>query len=191
MRKRRKITTMDTQERYFHNSLGHPSLPTALFFLADPRALLRSISRGIACCSAAFCGRLTSSFLAEAFRPTPVSRKRSTAVPPAGPRSEGSSRKRSTPVSPFNPRAKGSSRKRSTAVPATEPGSTSMIAKPAAVIPLACGRLDTMADYCYSYVSTLDLASHAEDSCAASRAALDARAAAPHPEAAGRTRELK
>ena len=31
---------------------------------------------------------------------------------------------------------------------------------------------------CYSYVSTLDLASHAEDSCAASRAAVDARAAA-------------
>ena len=53
MRKRRKITTMDTQERYFQNSLGHPSLPTALFFLADPRALIRSISRGIACCSAA------------------------------------------------------------------------------------------------------------------------------------------
>ena len=149
MRKRRKITTMDTQERYFQNSLGHPSLPTALFFLADPRALIRSISRGIACCSAAFfmpakkgpvCGRLTSSFLAEAFRPTPVSRERSTAVSPAGPRSEGSSRKRSTAVSPFNPRAKGSSRKRSTAVPATEPGSTSMIAGPVAVIPLACGR---------------------------------------------------
>ena len=54
MRKRRKITTMDTQERYFQNSLGHPSLPTALFFLADPRALIGSISRGIACCSAAF-----------------------------------------------------------------------------------------------------------------------------------------
>ena len=134
MRKRRKITTMDTQERYFQNSLGHPSLPTALFFLADPRALIRSISRGIACCSAAFfmpakkgpvCGRLTSSFLAEAFRPTPVSRERSTAVSPAGPRSEGSSRKRSTAVSPFNPRAKGLPRKRSTAVPATEPGSTS------------------------------------------------------------------
>ena len=115
MRKRRKITTMDTQERYFQNSLGHPSLPTAVFFLADPRALIRSISRGIACCSAAFfvpakkglvCGRLTSSFLAEAFRPTPVSRERSTAVSPAGPRSEGSSRKRSTAVSPFNPRAK-------------------------------------------------------------------------------------
>ena len=131
MRKKRKITTMDTQERYFQNSLGHPSLPTALFFLADPRALIRSISRGIACCSAAFfvpakkgpvCGRLNSSFLAEAFRPTPVSRERSTAV------------------SPFNPRAKGSSRKRSTAVPATEPGSTSMIAGPVAVIPLACGR---------------------------------------------------
>ena len=33
------------------------------------------------------CGRLTSSFLAEAFRPTPVSRKRSTAVSPAGLRS--------------------------------------------------------------------------------------------------------
>ena len=151
MRKRRKITTMDTQERYFQNSLGHPSLPTALFFLADPRALIRSISKGIACCSAAFfmpakkepvCGRLTSSFLAEAFRPTPVSRERSTAVSPAGPRSEGSSRKRSTAVSPFNPRAKGSSRKRSTAVPATEPGSTSMIAGPVAVIPLACGRLE-------------------------------------------------
>ena len=46
MRKRRKITTMDTQERYFQNSLGHPSLPTALFFLADPRALIRSKSRG-------------------------------------------------------------------------------------------------------------------------------------------------
>ena len=97
MRKRRKITTMDTQERYFQNSLGHPSLPTALFFLADPRALIGSISRGIACCSAAFfmpakkgpvCGRLTSSFLAEAFRPTPVSRGRSTAVSPAGPRSD-------------------------------------------------------------------------------------------------------
>ena len=97
------------------NSLGHPSLPTALFFLADPRALIRSISRGIACCSAAFfmpakkgpvCGRLTSSFLAEAFRPTPVSRERSTAVSPAGPRSEGSSRKRSTAVSPFNPEPK-------------------------------------------------------------------------------------
>ena len=97
MRKRRKITTMDTQERYFQNSLGHPSLPTAVFFLADPRALIRSISRGIACCSAAFfmpakkgpvCGRLTSSFLAEAFRPTPVSRERSTAVSPAGPRSD-------------------------------------------------------------------------------------------------------
>ena len=142
MRKRRNITTMDTQERYFQNSLGHPSLPTALFFLADPRALIRSISSGIACCSAAFCGRLTSSFLAEAFRPTPVSRERSTAVSPAGPRSEGSSRKRSTAVSPFNPRAKGSSRKRSTAVPATEPGSTSMIAGPVAVIPLACGRLE-------------------------------------------------
>ena len=28
------ITTMDKQERYFHNSLGHPSLPTALIFLA-------------------------------------------------------------------------------------------------------------------------------------------------------------
>ena len=54
-----------------------------------------------------------------------VERERSTAVSPAGPRSEGSSRKRSTAVSPFNPRAKGSSRKRSTAVPATEPGSTS------------------------------------------------------------------
>ena len=151
MRKKQKITTMDTQERYFQNSLGHPSLPTALFFLADPRALIRSISRGIACCSAAFfmpakkepvCGRLTSSFLAEAFRPTPVSRERSTAVSPAGPRSEGSSRKRSTAVSLFNPRAKGSSRKRSTAVPATEPGSTSMIAGPVAVIPLACGRLE-------------------------------------------------
>ena len=48
----------------------------------------------------------------------------------------------STAVSPFNPRAKGSSRKRSTAVPATEPGSTSMIAGPVAVIPLACGRLE-------------------------------------------------
>ena len=102
MRKRRKITTMDTQERYFQNSLGHPSLPTALFFLANPRALIGSISRGIACCSAAFympakkgpvCGRLTSLFLAEAFGPTPVSRERSTAVSPAGPRSEGSSRK--------------------------------------------------------------------------------------------------
>ena len=46
MRKRRKITTMDTQERYFQNSLGHPSLPTALFFLADPRALIGSISGG-------------------------------------------------------------------------------------------------------------------------------------------------
>ena len=89
MRKRRKITTMDTQERYFQNSLRHPSLPTALFFLADPRALIKSISSGIAYCSAAFfmptkkgpvCGRLTSSFLAEAFRPTPVSRERSTAV---------------------------------------------------------------------------------------------------------------
>ena len=54
MRKRRKITTMDTQERYFQNSLGHPSLPTALFFLADPRAVIRSISRGIACCSQPF-----------------------------------------------------------------------------------------------------------------------------------------
>ena len=148
MRKRRKITTMDTQERYFQNSLGHPSLPTALFFLADSRALIRST---VFCCSAAFfmpakkgpvCGRLNSSFLAEAFRPTPVSRERSTAVSPAGPRSEGSSRKRSTAVSPFNPRAKGSSRKRSTAVPATEPGSTSMIAGPVAVIPLACGRLE-------------------------------------------------
>ena len=42
MRKERKITTMDTQERYFQNSLGHPSLPTALFFLADPRALIGS-----------------------------------------------------------------------------------------------------------------------------------------------------
>ena len=40
MRKRRKITTMDTQERYFQNSLGHPSLPTALFFLADSRHYL-------------------------------------------------------------------------------------------------------------------------------------------------------
>ena len=97
MRKKQKITTMDTQERYFQNSLGHPSLPTALFFLADPRALIRSISTGIDCCSAAFfmpakkgpvCGRLTSSFLAEAFRPTPVSRERSTAVSPAGPRSD-------------------------------------------------------------------------------------------------------
>ena len=86
------------------------------------------------------CGRLTSSFLAEAFRPTPVSRERSTAVSPAGPRSEGSSRKRSTAVSQFTPRAKGASRKRSTAVPATEPRSTSMIAEPVAVIPLACGR---------------------------------------------------
>ena len=45
--------------------------------------------------------------------------------------------------------------------------------------------------YCYSYVSTLDLASHAEDSCTASRAAVDARAAAPHPDVAGRTQELK
>ena len=34
---------------------------------------------------------------------------------------------------------------------------------------------------CYSYVSTLDLASHAEDSCAASRAAVDARAAGRVP----------
>ena len=34
------------------------------------------------------CGRLTSSFLAEAFRPTPVSRKRSPAVSPAGLRSD-------------------------------------------------------------------------------------------------------
>ena len=110
MRKRRNITTMDTQERYFQNSLGHPSLPTALFFLADPRALITSISRGVAYCSAAFfmpaqkepvCGRLTSSFLPEAFRPTPVSRERSTAVSPAGPRSEGSSRKRSLAVSPI------------------------------------------------------------------------------------------
>ena len=121
----------------------------ALSFSANPRALIRSISRGIACCSAAFfmpaknepvCGRLTSSFLAEALRPTPVSRERSTAVSPAGPRSEGSSRKQSTAVSPFNPRAKGASRKRSTALPATEPRSTSMIAEPVAVIPLACGR---------------------------------------------------
>ena len=40
MRKIRKITTMDTQERYFQNSLGHPSLPTALFFLADSRHYL-------------------------------------------------------------------------------------------------------------------------------------------------------
>ena len=39
------------------------------------------------------CGRLTSFFLAEAFRPTPVSRERSTAVSPAGPQSKGSSRK--------------------------------------------------------------------------------------------------
>ena len=39
MRKRLKITTMDTQERYFRNSLGHASLPTTLSFLADPRAL--------------------------------------------------------------------------------------------------------------------------------------------------------
>ena len=76
MRKIRNITTMDKQERYFHNSLGHPSLPTALIFLADPRALIRSISRGIACCSTAF------------FMPTPVTRERSTAVSPAGPRSD-------------------------------------------------------------------------------------------------------
>ena len=34
------------------------------------------------------CGILTSSFLADAFRPTPVSRKRSTAVSPAGIRSD-------------------------------------------------------------------------------------------------------
>ena len=47
MRKKRKITTMDTQERYFQNSLGHPSLPTALFFLADSRALIRST---VFCC---------------------------------------------------------------------------------------------------------------------------------------------
>ena len=88
---------MDTQETYFQNSLGHPSLPTALFFLADPRALIGSISRGIACCSLAFfmpakkgpvCGRLPSSFFAEAFRPTLVSRERSTAVSPAGPQSD-------------------------------------------------------------------------------------------------------
>ena len=46
------MTKMDTQEGYFQNSLGHPSLPTALFFLADRRALIRSISRGMACCSA-------------------------------------------------------------------------------------------------------------------------------------------
>ena len=77
------MTKMDTQEGYFQNSLGHLSLPTALFFLADPRALIRSISSGIACCSAAFRGRLTSSFLAEAFRPTPVSREQSTADTPA------------------------------------------------------------------------------------------------------------
>ena len=128
-----------------------PSLPTALFFLADPRALLGSISTGIACCSAAFFmpakkgpvyGGLALLFVAEAFRPTPVSRERSTAVSPARPRTEGSSRKQSTAFSPFNPRAKGSSRKRSTAVPAIEPGSTSMIARPVAVIPLACGRLE-------------------------------------------------
>ena len=54
MKKRQKIATMDTQEMNFENSLGHPSLPTALFFLADPRALIGSISKGIACCSAAF-----------------------------------------------------------------------------------------------------------------------------------------
>ena len=42
MRKRRKITTMDTQERYFQNSLGHPSLPTASFFLTDSRELIRN-----------------------------------------------------------------------------------------------------------------------------------------------------
>ena len=40
MRKRRKITTRKTQERYFQNSLGHPSLPTALFVLADSRHYL-------------------------------------------------------------------------------------------------------------------------------------------------------
>ena len=48
----------------------------------------------------------TISLLAEAFRSTPVSRERPTAVSPAGPQSEGSSRKRSTAISPFNPRAK-------------------------------------------------------------------------------------
>ena len=53
MRKRLKITTMDTQERYFRNSLGHASLPTALFFLADSRALITSTVFG---CSAAFFG---------------------------------------------------------------------------------------------------------------------------------------
>ena len=37
---RRKITTRKTQERYFQKSLGHPSLPTALFVLADSRSYL-------------------------------------------------------------------------------------------------------------------------------------------------------
>ena len=51
MRKRRKITTMDTQERYFQNSLGYPSLPTDSFFLAVSPALMMSM---VFSCSAAF-----------------------------------------------------------------------------------------------------------------------------------------
>ena len=47
----------------------------------------------------------TISLLAEAFRPTPVSRKRSTAVSPAGPQSEGSSK---SAISPFNPQTNSS-----------------------------------------------------------------------------------
>ena len=105
----RKEAHEEKTEDHYHGHAGEvfpelarTSIVTDRFvLLSRPSSTHKIISRKIACCSAVFfmpakkgpvCGRLTSSFLAEAFRPTPVSRKRSTAVSPAGPRSEGSSR---------------------------------------------------------------------------------------------------
>ena len=68
---------------YFQNTLGHQSLPTASSStdnIIKPFSCQRSKESAY--------GRLTSSFWAKASRPAPVSRKRATAVSPAGPQSD-------------------------------------------------------------------------------------------------------
>ena len=101
----RKEAHEEKTEDHYHGHAGEvfpelarTSIATDRFvLLSRPSSTHKIISRKIACCSAVFfmpakkgpvCGRLTSTFLAEAFRPTPVSRERSTAVSPAGPQSD-------------------------------------------------------------------------------------------------------
>ena len=88
----RKEAHEEKTEDHYHGHAGEVFPELARTSIATDRSFLlsrpSSTHKIMPAKKEPVCGRLTSLFLAEAFRPTPVSRERSTAVSPAGPQSD-------------------------------------------------------------------------------------------------------